>query len=477
MSAALLTDFYALTMANAYLRCGRGAEVGVFDYYFRRVPDGGGFALFAGLEPLLTALRDLRFSAEDIEFLRGKGCFSADFLDYLRNFRFRGEIYSFAEGEVMFPNEPVVTVRAPLPDAQLIETLLLLTLNHQSLIATKAARIALQSAGRPVLEFGARRAHGIGAALYGSRAAYIGGTAATSDTEADFCFGVPAAGTMAHAFVQSFDNEFAAFKAYAETYPDDCVLLVDTFDTLGSGVPNAIRAHQEILAPQGKSLHAIRIDSGDLAYLSRRAREQLDAAGLTQTKIVVSSGLDEFLIKDLLNQNSAIDIFGVGERLITARSEPVFGGVYKLAAIERNGEVVPKIKISSDTVKTTTPGRKQVWRLFDTSGMAIADVVTLHDEHINPNEPYLLFDPASPWKKKSVENFSARPLQTLVYKDGIATKLPPLPAIRQAAKTNLECFWPEVKRLENPHGYYVDFSKPLWELKESLLNNSYKDTP
>ncbi|SUO94130.1 nicotinate phosphoribosyltransferase [Suttonella ornithocola] len=467
---ALLMDFYALTMANTHFVKGRAEQWAVFDYYFRRVPEKGGFAVFAGLETLLDILQDFHFTDDDIAFLRAKGGFDEDFLNFLSTFHFRGEIYAFDEGTVIFPNEPVVTVHAPLIDCHLIETILLLTLNHQSLIATKAARICSQAQGRTVLEFGSRRAHGSDAALYGARAAFIGGVEASANTLAEAAFGVPARGTMAHAFVQSFEDEFSAFKAYAEVYPDNTILLVDTYDTLKSGVPNAIRTHQEVLAPMGKKLQGIRLDSGDLAYLSRQARKMLDAAGLTDVKIAVSNGLDEFLIKDLLTQEAAIDIFGVGERLITARSEPVFGGVYKIVALEENGLLIPKIKVSGDTIKTSTPGFKQVWRFYDTDGMATADVVSLRDEVIDEQQPYLLFDPISPWKKKHVRNFYVRPLLNLVYQHGKRCKVSPtLAEVQQHREQSLAEMWSEVKRLENPHGYYVDLSRPLWELKQSML--------
>ena len=466
----LLMDFYALSMANAYFMQGRRDEVAYFDYFFRRVPDGGGYAVFAGLEQLLEYVLELRFSPEDVAFLRDKGGFDAAFLRYLQEFRFSGDIWAVAEGSVVFPGEPLVTVRAPLIECQLLETALLLTLNHQSLIATKAARMVNVAGGRAVLEFGSRRAHGADAALLGARAAYIGGVAGTANTAAEQAFGVPALGTMAHAFVQSFKSEYAAFAAYAECYPDNTVLLVDTFDTLKSGVPNAIRVHQEVLAPRGCALKGIRLDSGDLAYLSRRAREMLDAAGLQRTKIMVSNSLDEYLIRDLLHQDAAIDVFGVGERLITARSEPVFGGVYKIVALEENGTLRPTIKLSENVVKTTTPGFKQLYRFYDQAGMAIADVVTLHDEVIDGKTPYLLFDPEHVWKKKWVENFRVEVLLQPQVQAGVrVAEKTPLTAIRAHARASLERFWPEVRRLDNPHGYYVDLSERLWTLKQEMM--------
>lgn len=468
---ALLLDYYELTMANAYFQQGRAQEWAVFDYYFRRVPDHGGFAIFAGLETVLNYVRDLHFTPQQIDFLRRKGDLDQGFLAYLQNFRFAGEIYALAEGSVVFPNEPLLTVRAPLIDCQILETFLLLTLNHQSLIATKAARICAQAQGRKVFEFGSRRAHGGDAALYGSRAAYIGGTSGTANTQAEAVFGVPALGTMAHSFVQSFDDEYAAFAAYAQTYPENTVLLVDTYDVLRSGVPNAIRVHQEILQPQGKRLRGIRIDSGDLTYLSRRAREMLDSAGLPDCQIMLSNSLDEFLIKDLLLQEAAVDGFGVGERLITASSEPVFGGVYKIVALEQGGAVIPKIKISENLNKTTTPAFKQVWRLYNQENMAIADVVSLRDEMIDERQPYTLFDPQATWKRKIVQDFTAKPLLQLVWQDGKQTQpSPSLEQIRAHVQAELASLWSEVKRLENPHRYYVDLSQPLWALKQNMLS-------
>lgn len=466
----LLMDFYALSMANACFRQGRQGEVAVFDYFFRRVPDGGGYALFAGLEQVLDYVQGLRFGAQELDFLRRKGGFDEGFLRYLQAFRFSGDMWAVAEGSVVFPGEPLLSVRAPLIECQLLETFLLLSLNHQSLIATKAARMVDVAEGRAVLEFGSRRAHGADAALLGARAAFVGGVAGTANTAAEQAFGVPAVGTMAHAFVQSFDSEYAAFRAYAECYPENTVLLVDTFDTLKSGVPNAIRVHQECLAPRGFALKGIRLDSGDLAYLSRRARAMLDAAGMQDTKIVASNALDEYLIRDLLRQDAAIDIFGVGERLITARSEPVFGGVYKIVALEKDGVLLPKIKLSENVVKTTTPGFKQLYRFYDAAGMAIADVVTLHDEIIDENSPYLLFDPEHVWKRKWVRDFRVTALLQPVLRGGARVgSQPSLAEIRAHAQASLATIWPEVRRLDNPHGYYVDLSQKLWQLKQDMM--------
>lgn len=466
----LLMDYYALTMAQSHFSQGRQHEIAYFDYFFRTVPDHGGYAIFAGLTQVLDYLEFLHFTPDDIAFLRSKGVFTAEFLDYLANFRFRGDVRAVPEGSVIFPHEPLLTVRAPLIDCQLIEAYLLLTLNHQSRIATKAARIVHEAAGRPVFEFGARRAHGGDAAHYGARAAYIGGVAATANTYSEYVSGIPVVGTMAHAFVQSFDSEYEAFLQYAKTWPDNTVLLVDTYDTLRQGIPNAIRVHNEYLAPNGHALRGIRIDSGDLAYLSNRAREMLDAAGLHDTKITVSNSLDEYLIKDLVQQGAAIDNFGVGERLITAKSNPVFGGVYKIVALEKDGAIIPKIKISETLAKTTTPGYKQLWRLYDAGGKAIADVITLHDETIDDSQPYELFDPEYPWKRKTVSGFRAeKRLQTWMEAGARSIAMPSLTDVRAYCQREQQTLWDEIRRLENPHGYYVDLSQALWQLKQDLI--------
>ena len=466
----LLMDYYALTMAQSHFSQGRQHEIAYFDYFFRTVPDHGGYAIFAGLTQVLDYLEFFHFAPDDIAFLRSKGVFTAEFLDYLANFRFRGDVRAVPEGSVIFPHEPLLTVRAPLIDCQLIEAYLLLTLNHQSRIATKAARIVHEAAGRPVFEFGARRAHGGDAAHYGARAAYIGGVAATANTYSEYVSGIPVVGTMAHAFVQSFDSEYEAFLQYAKTWPDSTVLLVDTYDTLRQGIPNAIRVHNEYLAPNGHALRGIRIDSGDLAYLSNRAREMLDAAGLHDTKITVSNSLDEYLIKDLVQQGAAIDNFGVGERLITAKSNPVFGGVYKIVALEKDGAIIPKIKISETLAKTTTPGYKQLWRLYDAGGKAIADVITLHDETIDDSQPYELFDPEYPWKRKTVTGFRAeKRLQTWMEAGARSTAMPSLTDVRAYCQREQQTLWDEIRRLENPHGYYVDLSPALWQLKQDLI--------
>lgn len=472
----LLTDFYELTMANSYFELGRKDEIAYFDFFFRSIPDNGGYAIFAGLEQVIEYIENLSFESDEIEYLRSKKIFNEEFLEYLKNFKFRGSIYSFQEGYPIFPGEPVITVRGPLIDCQIIETSLLLTVNHQSLIATKSSRIVEAAKGRQVMEFGARRAHSYDAANYGARAAYIAGVDGTSNTYLDFQLGIPALGTMAHSYVQSFDTEYEAFLAYATTYPDDTLLLVDTYDTLRQGIPNAIKVHNEYLKPRGKYLKGIRIDSGDLTYLTKKAREMLDKAGLTETKITVSNSLDEYLITSLIQQGAQIDSFGVGERLITARSEPVFGGVYKLVAIEdEKGVIVPKIKISDNVAKTTTPAFKQVYRFFDENNKAIADVVTLHDEVIDTSKPYLLFDPDHPWKQKLVTNYKVEPLMIPIYVDGkLVYERPTLDQIRKTKQREMNRLWDEVKRLEYPHQYYVDLSKPLWDLKQGLIKEFSK---
>jgi len=468
---ALLTDFYEFTMAHGYFKHGLKDKIAYFDMFFRSIPDNGGFAIMAGLEQLIEYLKDLRFDDEDIEFLRSKKMFCEEFLEYLKNFKFSCDIWAIPEGTPIFPDEPIVTVAGPIIEAQFIETMLLLTINHQSLIATKANRIVRAAQGRSVMEFGSRRAQGYDGAIYGARAAYIGGCVGTACTISDKELGVPAIGTMAHSWVQMFPSELDAFRAYARTYPDNCVLLVDTYNTLKSGVPNAIRTFREEIVPRGFRPKGIRIDSGDIAYLSKEARKMLDEAGFHDCKIVASNALDEYIIRDMLLEGAQVDLFGVGERLITSRSEPVFGGVYKLAAIEENGRIVPKIKLSDNVGKITNPGYKQVWRLFDKkSGKAIADLITLNDEVIDESKPYELFDPEYTWKRKTVKNFTARKLQVKIFDKGRCVyKSPEIDQIRNYCKEQVDTLWDEVKRFENPHKYYVDLSLPLWELKEKLI--------
>lgn len=467
----MLMDFYELTMSNGYLKSGHKDTIVCFDMFFRKSPDGGGFAIAAGLEQLIEYIESIKFKKEDIEYLRNRNLFEDEFLDYLANFKFTGNISAIPEGTPVFPNEPMVTVTAKAIEAQFIETMLLLTINHQSLIATKTNRIVRAAQGRTVFELGARRAHGYDAAIYGARAAYIGGVDGTATSISDTKFNIPAIGTMAHSWVQFFKNEYEAFKTYAETYPDNCILLVDTYDVLHSGIPNAIKVNKEILEPMGKKLKGIRIDSGDLAYLSNKTRKMLDEAGLQECQIVVSNSLDEYTIEALLNQDAKIDIFGVGERLVTAKSEPVFGGVYKLVAVEENGEMVPRIKVSENIEKITNPGCKDTWRLYDReTNMAIADVITLNNETIDETKPYTIFDQVHIWKSKKVENFYAKKLQVPVYIDGqLVYECPSLKEIREYCIEQVNTLWSEIKRFYNPHKYYVDLSKDLWFLKNSML--------
>ncbi|MBE6935482.1 MAG: nicotinate phosphoribosyltransferase [Ruminococcaceae bacterium] len=474
LNSTLLTDFYELTMANGYFVRGIGDREVCFDMFFRSVPDGGGYAIMAGVEQFIDYIKNICFDDEDIEYLRGKHCFSEEFLTYLRNFKFACDVWAIPEGTPIFPSEPIVTVRGPVIQAQFIETMLLLLINHQSLIATKANRVCRAAKGRAVMEFGTRRAQGGDGAILGARAAYIGGCAATACTIADRDYGIPATGTMAHSWVMMFDSEYDAFRAYAEEYPDACTLLIDTYSVLKSGLPNAIRVFDEVLAPMGKRPKGVRIDSGDLAYLSREIRRTLDEAGYPDCKIIASNALDEFIIKDLLSQDAPIDSFGVGERLITSRSEPVFGGVYKLSAVVKGDELIPKLKLSENVGKMTTPGFKSVWRLYDNAtGHAIADVVTLHDEEINNDEPYLLFDPEHVWKSQWVDDFHAVRLPVQIFRKGeCCYESPDVSEIRAYCARQVDTLWDEVLRFENPHTYYVDLSKPLWDIKNQLITEA-----
>lgn len=469
----LLTDFYEITMANGYLHNGMKDRIAYFDMFFRKVPDNGGYAIMAGVEQLIAYLRNLKFDAGDIEYLRGKKLFSEEFLEYLADFRFSCDVWSIPEGTPIFPNEPVVVVRGPVIEAQFIETMTLLTINHQSLIATKANRIVRAAQGRPVMEFGSRRAQGYDGAIYGARAAYIGGCVGTACTIAEKEFSIPVIGTMAHSWIQMFPSELEAFQAYARTYPDNTTLLVDTYNVLKSGVPNAIKVFREEIVSRGFRPKGIRIDSGDITYLSKEARRMLDAAGFEDCRIVASNSLDEYIIRDILVQGARVDLFGVGERLITSRSEPVFGGVYKLVATEEEGVIVPRIKLSENVGKITNPGFKQVWRLFDrSSGKAIADVITGHEEGIDETGDYEIFDPEHTWKRKRVSDFKARRLLTQVFDKGECVyQSPDLAAIRTYCREQVDTLWEEVLRFENPHQYYVDLSKGLWEMKERLLES------
>ncbi|HEX2947612.1 MAG TPA: nicotinate phosphoribosyltransferase [Clostridia bacterium] len=468
----MLTDFYEITMANGYLQNGLKDRIAYFDMFFRKVPDGGGFAIMAGVEQLMEYLKNLSFTKTDIDYLRNRGQFSEEFLDYLKKFKFSCDVWAIPEGTPIFPGEPVVTVRGPVIEAQYIETMLLLSINHQSLIATKANRIVRAAEGRAVMEFGSRRAQGCDGAINGARAAYIGGCVGTACTLADRDYGVKALGTMAHSWIQIFPTELDAFRAYARTYPTDCTLLVDTYNVLKSGIPNAIRVFNEEIVPRGFRPKGVRIDSGDITYLSKKARKMLDEAGYEDCAIVASNSLDEFIIRDLLTQGAKVDSFGVGERLITSKSEPVFGGVYKLSAIEDNGRITPKIKLSENVGKITNPGYKLLWRLFDKeTGKAIADVITLNDEVIDESKPYELFDPEFTWKRKVVSNFTARKLMVQLFSGGQCVyRSPKLADIKKYCGEQVDTLWDEVKRFENPHNYYVDLSQKLWDTKERLLH-------
>jgi nicotinate phosphoribosyltransferase len=466
----MLVDFYELAMANGYLANGLGDTVVYFDMFYRTTPDAGGFAVMAGVEQIIDYLENLSFTEQDIDFLRAKG-FDDAFLGYLINFKFSCDIWAVPEGTPIFPGEPIVTVRGPIIQAQLIETMLLLCVNHQCLIATKANRIARAAQGRALYEFGSRRAQGFDAALYGARAAYIGGSKGSSCVLAEQRFGIPTFGTMTHSWVQMFDSELEAFCTYAKEYPNNCSLLVDTYNTLKSGMPNAIAAFEQEILPKGFRPKSVRIDSGDIAYLSRKVRRLLDEAGFPDCEIIASNSLDEYIIRDMIGQGAKVDIFCVGERLITSASSPIFGGVYKLCAIERNGLIEPKIKISENVTKITTPCFKKVWRLFDrATGKAIADLITLAGETINENEPYELFDPDYTWKRKTVSDFVARPLLQQIFSKGKCVyDKPALEDIRNYCAQQVDTLWEEVLRFENPHTYYVDLSQALWTEKQNII--------
>lgn len=467
----MLTDFYELTMANGFFNSGRKNEIAYFDMFFRKVPDNGGFAIMAGVEQLIEYLSNLSFTDDDIEYLRSKKMFSEEFLEYLRHFHFDCDVWAVPEGTPIFPHEPIVTVRGPVVQAQFLETMILITINHQSLIATKANRIVRASKGRAVMEFGSRRAQGYDAAVYGARATYIAGCAGTACTICDREFGIPALGTMAHSWVQLYDSELEAFRVYAREYPGACTLLVDTYNTLKSGIPNAIRVFNEELLPRGYRPQGVRIDSGDITYLSKKMRKMLDDAGFPDCKITASNALDEYIIRDMIQQGACVDSFGVGERMITAANDPVFGGVYKLSAVEINGHIVPRIKVSENVTKITNPCFKKLWRLYDNdSGKAIADVITLRDEIIDDSEPYVIFDPEHIWKRKTVENFTAKELQVPLFLNGKCVySSPDIGVIRTYCAQQIDTMWDEVLRFENPHTYYVDLSQPLWDEKQRLL--------
>lgn len=472
----MLVDFYELTMANGYLNNGVGNKIAYFDMFFRRVPDNGGYCIMAGVQQLIDYLSSIKFTEDDIKYLEDKKYFSKEFLDYLRNFKFSCDVWAIKEGTPVFPGEPLIVVKGPIIQAQFVETMILLTINHQTLIATKSNRICRSAENKPVMEFGSRRAQGYDGAIYGARAAVIGGCSATACTIAEEMFGIPAIGTMAHSWIQLFDTEYDSFAAWAKTFPDNCVLLIDTYNVLKSGLPNAIKVFDEVLTPMGYRPKGIRIDSGDITYLSKEVRKILDESGYEDVEIIASNSLDEYIIEDVLRQGAKIDSFGVGERLITAKSEPVFGGVYKLVAVENNNTIVPKIKISENPEKITNPGFKKIYRIFDKkSNKAIADLITLNEEVIDENKPLEIFDPIHTWKKRKLKNFYVKELLVKIFENGNPIyKSPNVMEIKEYAKNQLNTLWPEVLRLENPHDYYVDLSHKLWSLKSNLLN-SYCD--
>lgn len=470
----MLTELYEFSMADGYFSIGMENTVACFDLFFRRVPDNGGFAIMAGLRQVIDYLSDLHFSETDLDFLRTQGISEA-FLQYLRDFHFACDVWAIPEGTPIFPNEPIVKVRGPIVQAQMIETMLLLCINSQSLIATKANRLVRAARGTAVAEFGTRRAQGADEAVFGARAAYIGGCVSTSGVIPARDFGIPNVQTMIHSWVQMFDSEYEAFCAYARRYPECCSFVVDTYDTLRSGVPNAIRAFNDVLLPLGQRPHSVRIDSGDITYLSKRVRKMLDEAGYPDCEILASNALDEHLISDMVSQGAKVDCFLVGERLITSASAPLFGGVYKLCAVEKDGRIIPKINLSENVRKITIPSSKLVYRLFDMdSGKAIADILTTDSEEIDDSKPYELFDPDFTWKRKEIENFVARPLLVKIFDKGTCVYAPPtLSEIREYCSEQIDTLWDEVKRFENPHKYYVDLSEKLWEIRK-LLIEEYK---
>ena len=476
LNLTMIMDLYELTMANGVFGSDMKDTITYFDMFFRRVPDKGGYAIMAGLEQLIEYMNNLKFTEEDIEYLTSLNLFRPEFIDYLRDFKFTCDVWAVPEGTVIFPHEPIVTVRGPIMQALMVETMLLVTINHQSLIATKANRIVRAANGKPVMEFGARRAHGHGASYYGARAAIIGGCTGTSCLLTAKDFGVKASGTMAHSWVQLFPDEYTAFKTYAEEYPDSCMLLVDTYNVLKSGIPNAIKVFDEVLKPLGKRPVGIRIDSGDITYITKKARKMLDDAGYPDCQICVSNSLDEHLIRDMNFQGAKVDSYGVGERLITASSEAVFGGVYKLSAVDKNGEIIPKIKISENDAKITIPGVKIPWRLYDReTGKAIADVITMGHEKIDSSEPYEIFSPNHTWKRKVVTNFVAKKLQEKIFEKGKQVyECPSVKKISEYRKEQVDSMWDEVTRFENPHTYYVDLSEELYQLRLDLLNKHSK---
>ena len=473
----MLCDFYELTMANGYLKNGMKDKIVYFDVFYRSNPDNGGYAIVAGLEQIVEYINALKFTDDDIAYLRAKNCFDETFLETLKSFKFTGDIWAVPEGTMVFPGEPLMTVRAPVMEAQFIETYILMMINHQSLIATKASRIKRAAKGRTVSEFGSRRAQGADAAILGARAAYIGGCDSTACAISDRVYGVPAGGTMAHSWVQMFDSEYEAFCAYCEVYPNSATLLIDTYNVLESGLPNAIKAFKKVLLPKGITKCAVRIDSGDITYLTKKIRQKLDEAGLTECRIIASNSLDEYIIRELIRQGACIDGFGVGERLITAKSDPVFGGVYKLCAVETpDGEILPKIKISENVGKITTPHFKKLYRLRGReTGKAEADLICVYDETVDDTQPIELFDPDHTWKRKILEDYTAQELLVPIFKNGEQVyQLPTIEEIRKHCEEEIEGMWDEVRRFTNPHNYYVDLSEKLWQIKHDMISEHRK---
>ena len=472
---SMLSDFYEFTMANGYFNKGMKDTIAVFDAFYRSNPNDGGYSIFAGLNDIIDFIENLSFSDEDIAYLKEMGDFSDGFLEYLRDFKFTGDVWAYPEGSVIFPNEPIITVKAPIIECSILETYLLLSMNFNSLIATKSSRIVKAAGKRLVMEFGARRAQGADASLTGARAAYIGGVPVSSNTLSAKRYGFKPSGTMAHSWVQAFDSEYKAFKTYAEIYPENCVLLIDTYDTINSGLPNAMKVFKEVLKPKGLS-GGVRIDSGDLAYLSKEVRKILDENGFTDTKIVASNSLDEFKINSLLSQGAQIDSFGIGERLITSKSDPVFGGVYKLVGLYEDGNLKSKIKVSENVEKITTPGFKKVYRLYDKStGKAEADYITLHDEEVDESKTLVIFDPLFTWKMKKMDNYEARLMQESIFENGkLVYQQPDIEEIHDYCKNEIDSIWDEVKRFDKPHNYYVDLSQDLWNLKQNLILEAKK---
>ena len=472
---SLVMDFYELTMSQCYFNSEARERIVTFDLFYRKNPDNGGYAVFAGLEEIIGYIQNLHFEDEDIAYLRSLHKFSDAFLDYLRHFIFTGDIYAIKEGTPVFPYEPLIRVRAKIIEAQLLETAMLLCVNHQTLIATKARRIVKAAKGRAIMEFGARRAHNFDAANYGARAAYIGGVAGTATTYAGQKFGMPVLGTMAHSFVQSFDNEYDAFLAYAKTYPDSCTVLLDTYDTLKSGLPNAIRVAKEYLEPNGYRMQGVRIDSGDMAYLSKKIRKALDAAGMEDCNIVVSNSLDEYLIQSLISQGAQINSMGVGENLVCSKSTPVFGGVCKMSAVYEDEKMIPKIKVSENVEKVTNPAFKDLYRIYDKETMkAIGDIMTVHGEVLDPNQDLTIYHQMNSWKNKTIPagTYIIKDLLEPIFINGeLVYDVPELSAIRDYSEAEFSHMWDEILRFEYPQTYYVDLSKKLLDLKLKMLED------